>query len=358
MSQHHPIVSIIGTRPELQRVIPVLHELKRRNQQPIILYIPQKRDPDAQEMLSQSGITSFTFSQLFNKRKAGSIDTLIQTIQKKLDVIGAQTILVSGDTTVAVAACLAAQQRMIPISKIGAGFRLGDFNAAEEKNDILTDHLATNLFCFSEDARKNLIAEGVPEKKIILSGSTLIWHIHETLRSQFFRRDEKGTVLVSLHRKSNLDSKQTMEAIFHTLAQRKITATCIIHHELTQVKPPRSKYITMHTNPVSYALFIKKLAQAHYVITDSSTLAEEACFLGIPCITIASHTNRKETIDIGANILVNPNTDKKKFREELEKAIYRTNKNKRTWKFPYGDIKMTMFIANCIADTVQNKKPQ
>lgn len=352
METKHAIVSIVGTRPELQRVIPVLHELKRRIKQPVIFYIPQKADPDALEMLEKSGIVHYTFPTLFKKRKAGSIDTLIQTIQKKLAVIGAQMVLVSGDTTVAVSACLAARQSNIPISKIGAGLRLGDFNAPEEKNDILTDHLAHYLFCFSEHAKNNLIAEGVPEKKITVSGSTLIWHVHETLRSQFFRRDEKGTVLVSLHRRVYLDDKNILGTLFHTLSQKKITATCITHHELTRTKVPRSKFITTHTTPVSYPAFIKKLAAARYVITDSNTLAEEACFLGIPCITLGSHTNRPETVTVGANILVNPTVDKKVFREELEKAIYKTNKSKRNWKFPYGDIKMTMFIANCIADSI------
>jgi UDP-N-acetylglucosamine 2-epimerase (non-hydrolysing) len=354
-STTHAVVSIIGTRPELQRVIPVLHELKKRVSQPIIIYIPQKQDADAQDMLEKSGIPYTTFPTLFAKRKAGSIDTLIQTIQKKLITVEAQTVLISGDTTVAVAGCLAARQNNVPIAKIGGGFRLGDFNAPEEKNDILTDHLANSLFCFSEHSKNNLIAEGISEKKITLSGSTLIWHVHETLRSQFFRRDEKGSVLVSIHRKDHLENKSIMDTLFHTLTQKKIMATCITHHELLTVKSPRSKFITMHTTPVSYPAFIKKLAEARYVITDSNTLAEEACFLGVPCITIGSHSNRPETIAVGANILVNPTTNKKTFREELEKAIYKTNKGKKNWKFPYGDIKMTMFIANCIADTIKAK---
>ncbi len=351
-SLNHTIVSVVGTRPELQRAIPVLSELRRRVKNPMILYIPQKKDPDAIEMLEKSGIMHSILPNLFKNRKPGSIDALIQGVQKKLTAVGARTVMVSGDTTVAVSACLAARQDGVAVAKIGAGLRLGDFNAPEEKNDILTDHLATTLFCFSEAAKQNLLNEGVPEKRITVSGSTLIWHIHETLRAQHFRRDEKGVVLVSIHRKENLESKSLMPVLYRTLVQKKITATCIIHQESTGPKAPRSRYLTMHTTSVSYPAFISKLVLAKYVITDSNTLAEEACFLGVPCITIATHTNRPETVAIGANVLVNPNLDKKTFREQLETAIYRASRSKRNWKFPYGDVRMTTLIANCIADGI------
>lgn len=352
MAIYHPIISIVGTRPELQRVIPVLHELKRRIKNPAVLYIPQKPDPDALEMLEKSGITYYSFPKLFANKKPGSIDVLIQKIQQKLTELKSQALLVSGDTTVAVSGCLAAQQLRIPIAKIGAGFRIGDFNAPEEKNDLLTDHLSAVLFPFSALNKQNLINEGIPERKIIPAGSTLIWHIHETLRNQFVRRDTPSEVLISLHRSDHLESKEVMQGLFHTLTKHKINATCIVHQEFGKVKAPRSKYITIHSSPASYQSFITRLAQAKYVITDSNTIAEEACFLKVPCILIAKGSTRPETITIGACRLIDPRITKKMFQEELEKAIYISNRSKKNWTFPYGDIKMTTYIANCIADTI------
>lgn len=352
MAQHHSIVSIVGTRPELQRVIPVLHELKRRIKNPAVLYIPQKHDPDALEMLEKSGVTYYSFPKLFATKKPGSIDVIIQKVQQRFTELQTKVLLVSGDTTIAVSGCLAAQQLRIPIAKIGAGFRLGDFNAPEEKNDLLTDHLAAVLFPFSAQSKQNLLNEGIPERKIISAGSTLIWHIHETLRNQFVRRDTPGEVLISLHRSENLESKEVMQGIFHTFTKHKIHATCIVHQPLLKTKAPRSKFITMHQSPSSYQTFITRLAQAKYIITDSNTIAEEACFLKVPCILVAKGSTRPETVSVGACRLINPTTTKKVFQEELENAIYVSNRSKRNWIFPYGDIKMTTYIANCIADTI------
>ncbi len=352
MATHHSIISIVGTRPELQRVIPVLHELKRRIKNPAVIYVPQKMDPDAIEMLEKSGITYYSFPKLFANKKPGSIDSIIQKIQQKLTELRGQVLLVSGDTTVAVSGCLAARQLNIPIAKIGAGFRMGDFNAPEEKNDLLIDHLSAVLFPFSMQTKQNLLNEGIPERKIIPAGSTLIWHIHETLRNQFVRRDTPGEVIISLHRSEHLESKDVMQGIFHTLTKHKIHATAIIHQPLGKTKAPRSKYITMHSSPVSYQGFITRLAQAKYIITDSNTIAEEACFLKIPCILIGKGTTRPETVSVGAARLINPTLTKKLFQEELQKAIYVSNRSKKNWVFPYGDIKMTTYIANCIADTI------
>lgn len=232
------------------------------------------------------------------------------------------------------------------------GFRFDNFMIPEEKNNIFIDHLATRLFCFSATARNNLIQEGIDDKKIVLSGSTLIWNIHKTLRDQYFRRDEKGTALVSLHRSQLLENKKILQTFFRMITQKKIPTNFIIHRAMSE-KSPRSQYITLHTNPLSYESFIKQLAQASYIITDSSTISEEACFLGIPCITLLSKTNRPETVTVGANILVDPFQENKIFREELEKAIYLSVRKKRTWEFPYGDLKSTIIIINEIMNAVK-----
>lgn len=345
-------VCIVGTRPEIQRSLPVLEELKHSRREAFILYAPQRRDPDGLEMLNQSTISHTVLASVFKNFPPYSVHTVMTALESELLHLEPDAIIIAGDTTTAVAACLLGQKHNIPIIKIGAGFRMGNFNAPEEKNDILTDHLSSLLFCFSETARQNLLREGVPEKASIVSGSTLIGPLHEQLRSRTHKITPADPILVSIHRKETLEHTKLISALFVVLKEQDRNSIFIAHQESATSISVKTKKIYVEPEPLHAGDFLKRLSKSYAVITDSNTVAEEACYLGIPCITLANQTNRGETIAIGANYLAPLSNDLEVFKKKLHQTLGKIRLQKRDWKFPYGDLRTTKMIANHIANKI------
>lgn len=224
--------------------------------------------------------------------------------------------VVYGDVTSTLAGALAAAQHGIPVAHVEAGLRSGDRTMPEERNRILTDHVADVLFTPSTDANRNLAREGLPSDRIHLVGNvmidTLVRLLPRTDTGVVLRRfgipAEAPYILVTLHRPATVDDAEGFRRVLAVLAD--------LSTRLPVVFPlhPRSRARLdgrcpsgpgLHlTEPLGYLDFLSLEKAAAVVVTDSGGVQEETTYLGVPCITVRDTTERPVTVTSGTNTVV------------------------------------------------------
>jgi UDP-N-acetylglucosamine 2-epimerase (non-hydrolysing) len=222
--------------------------------------------------------------------------------------------VVYGDVNSTAAAALVAGKLGIRVAHVEAGLRSGDRSMPEEINRIVTDRIADLLLTPSRDADEALRREGEPDAEIVFVGNVMIDSLHYALpaaRAAAFREKvgaDGETVVVTLHRPSNVDEPARLAAIAAALRE--------VADERRVVFPvhPRTRKrlcdaglelgcVTV-LEPVAYLEMLDLVAGAYAVITDSGGLQEETTALGVPCLTVRENTERPVTITEGTNRLV------------------------------------------------------
>ena len=242
-------------------------------------------------------------------------------LERKPDVVMAY-----GDVNSTVAAALVCAKLLVPVAHVEAGLRSHDRAMPEEINRLLTDQLSNLLFTPSSDGDKNLQREGIPAERIRLVGNVMIDTLVHLL-PRALERDQKEFpeqyALVTLHRPSNVDDPEMLRPILSSLHSvgRELPIIFPVHPRTRQ----RISDFGMATDglqlcsPLSYLEFLALEARAKVVITDSGGIQEETTFLGIPCLTLRSNTERPVTVEIGTNTLIGGDMDK--FRAELANIL-------------------------------------
>ena len=226
-------------------------------------------------------------------------------------------ILVYGDVNSTVAAALVCSKLLIRVAHVEAGLRSFDRTMPEEINRIVTDQLADLLFTPSEDGDGNLQREGISPEKIHRVGNVMIDSLIQLLPAavQCPKNGFSGRyALVTLHRPSNVDGSAVLKSILESLLQ--------VNEHLEVVFPvhPRTrqrlaefgvKLDKIHLlEPLPYIEFLALQRSATVVITDSGGIQEETTYLGVPCLTMRSNTERPVTVSMGTNVLVGQDGNK------------------------------------------------
>ena len=241
-------------------------------------------------------------------------------LQENPDVV-----LVQGDTNTVLAGALAASKLDIKVGHIEAGLRSYDRTMPEETNRILTDHMSNYLFAVGPNQEKILKDENIKPNCIYTVGNTISDSLFQHIKIAEQKSDilqslslqPKGYYLVTAHRASNVDNSANLLELLdlfeqlHTKFKQKIVWPI---HPRTQSKLKDfgitvPDYLAL-IPPVGYLDFIKLQQNAEIILTDSGGIQEEACLLGIPCITLRENTERPESVEVGANILVGRDADK------------------------------------------------
>ncbi len=224
-------------------------------------------------------------------------------------------VVVYGDVNSTVAAALVCSKLSVKVAHVEAGLRSGDWSMPEEINRRVTDVLADVLFTPSLDGNENLRAEGVAPHKVHFVGNVMIDTLVRLLPltdSAAMRRRlglDGQFVLVTLHRPSNVDEPSALNAILAALSDLAKHATVVFPiHPRTRTRlqqvgfsPPDGLLLV---EPVGYLEFLALQREASVVVTDSGGIQEETTFLGVPCITARTNTERPITVTEGTNILV------------------------------------------------------
>lgn len=229
-------------------------------------------------------------------------------------------IVVVGDVNSTAACAMVGAKLWIPVVHLEAGLRSGDRSMPEEINRLVTDAIADLLWTPSPDADQNLAREGVPADKIDRIGNIMI-DSFEMLRDKIEAADSlreldlepNDYALVTLHRPSNVDGAEALEAIVDALiAVSRDTRVAFVAHPRTikglQAFGLRDRLAdtpqVLLLDPLPYVQFMKLVTRARMIITDSGGLQEETTYLGVPCLTLRENTERPITLTEGTNKLV------------------------------------------------------
>jgi UDP-N-acetylglucosamine 2-epimerase (non-hydrolysing) len=328
------ILIVFGTRPEAIKMAPVVTALQQsKTVQVKVCVTAQHRQmldqvlelfeikPDFDLNIMQPGqdLTDITANILLGLREI--------LAQNSFDMV-----LVHGDTTTSFAASLAAFYQKIPVGHVEAGLRTGDIYAPfpEEMNRRLTGRIADFHFAPTDGARINLLAEGISEKQIYVTGNTVIDALLQianrltndvTLRTAFDKQFEfidanKRLILVTGHRRENFG--EGFENICHALADiatRNDVQIVYPVHLNPNVQEPVNLILKDISNvhliaPLDYLPFVYLMNRSTLLITDSGGVQEEAPSLGKPVLVMRDTTERPEAVDAGTVILVGTNKQK------------------------------------------------
>ena len=334
------ILNIVGARPNLVKIAPLLREMRRHAEiEPILVHTGQHYD----EKLSDVFFRQMGIPEPDVNLEVGSGSHAWQTaeILKKIELILIERkpdcVLVVGDVNSTVAASLAAAKLGIPVVHVEAGLRSFDRTMPEEINRIVTDALSDYLFVTEEDAIENLIREGKHRDRIYLVGNVMIDALKQFLpvaqKSKI--AEELGLAgpngaqpqqyaLLTLHRPSNVDAPETLAALLQAIAEiaNKIPVIFPVHprtKERLSAAAAKNLEGIRFVPPLGYLDFLSLMSRARLVLTDSGGIQEETTALGVPCLTLRENTERPVTVTEGTNELVGQ--DPKKIVEAANKIL-------------------------------------
>lgn len=317
------VLNVVGARPNLMKIAPLVEEMERH--------------PDIQQLLLHTGqhyddkMSGIFFEQLDIPQPdvylgVGSGSHAEQTarvmvkFEKALAEIQPDAVVTVGDVNSTLACALTAAKLWIPVAHVEAGLRSFDRRMPEEVNRIVTDALSEFLFTTSRDANRNLEREGIPADKIFFVGNVMI----DTLlkyRNQAralatparFDLEPGGYALLTLHRPSNVDVRETFSGILAALVtiQKALPILFPAHprtlkriQEFAFAERLRAASSLHVIEPLGYLEFLDLMLHSKLVLTDSGGIQEETTILGVPCLTLRENTERPITISEGTNTLV------------------------------------------------------
>jgi UDP-N-acetylglucosamine 2-epimerase (non-hydrolysing) len=228
-------------------------------------------------------------------------------------------VIVVGDVNSTIACALTAVKLGIPVAHVEAGLRSFDRTMPEEINRIATDAIADYFFVTEPSGVENLRREGAPPERIFLVGNTMIDSLLFALPKARAHpiRERLGVaprqyVVVTLHRPSNVDDPVRLRLLLEILAELAQWRTVLFPaHPRTRQAVERfglsPLLAPLHVlPPLSYVEFLALVLEADFVLTDSGGIQEETTYLGIPCVTLRTSTERPITCQLGTNQLVPP----------------------------------------------------
>jgi UDP-N-acetylglucosamine 2-epimerase (non-hydrolysing) len=323
MSRPLKVINIVGARPNLPKIAPLIRQMRWHPEiEPILVHTGQHYDEQLSDIFfRQMGIPAPDVNLAVGSGShAAQTAEVLKRVEPVLLAHQPDLVLVVGDVNSTIAVSLAAVKLGIPVAHVEAGLRSFDRSMPEEINRVLTDAIADYLFVTEEDAIAHLLQEGRPRASIHLVGNVMIDSLrhflpiaqesgigHELGLKQ--GQDWRRYAVLTLHRPSNVDSLDTLTGLLdaidavaadvpvifpvHPRTQQRLTQAGRTHHPQLRL-----------TQPIGYLDFLCLLSKATLVLTDSGGIQEETTALGVPCLTLRENTERPVTISEGTNLLV------------------------------------------------------
>lgn len=351
------ICIILGTRPEIIKLSPIIRELQHRNSDFFIIHSNQHYSEKMDKIFFDElelpqpkynlEIGSCTHGQMTG-RMVEKIETIL--LEEK-----PQWVIVQGDTNTVMAGALAASKIGIKVGHVEAGLRSYDRTMPEEINRIVTDNISNALFCPTEKQKEILLKEGINPSKIFVTGNTIVDAVYGNIEllnkhSELNHYKNEEYFLLTLHRPSNVDDKNNLTEILSAITEVSIKYNCPVYFPIHPRTKKQIENFNIEINqkqikimdPVGYLEMLALETNAKLIFTDSGGIQEEACILHVPSITLRENTERPETLDVGASILAGHNKDK-----IINGAEDMMNVDKG-WKNPFGTGKSSKQIFNLI----------
>lgn len=311
------ILTLLGTRPEiirLSRIIPLLDKICDHQ----VVHTGQNYSPSLNRIFFEQLKLREPDKVLESKSETlmGQVAQILVGAEKAIQDFQPDRLLLLGDTNSALSA-LVAKRYGIPVFHMEAGNRCFDDRVPEEVNRRVIDHSSDILMPYTENSRQNLLAEGIPGHRILVTGNP----IYEVLNEYQFEIDHSAILsqlgvskqryfLVTLHRQENVDELDRlagfMGALNALVQEYQYPLICSAHPRMTD----KLQSLNMELHPLVRLLepmglfdFVHLEKNAFCVLTDSGTVQEECCIFNVPNVTLRDVTERPETLEVGSNVL-------------------------------------------------------
>lgn len=339
---------VLGTRPEIIKLSPIIRRCESYEYSFSIVHTGQHYDDNLNRVFFEQLELPEPDTNLAVGSKPPGQQTgeMIAGIERELNRIDPDVVLVQGDTNSVLAGAVATCKHSANLGHVEAGLRSFDRNMPEEINRVLSDHAADYMFAPTEKSKELLLEEGLSESRIVVTGNTIvdavqdIKHISDE-KSDVLERLNISTdeyILATVHRTENVDNEERFRGIINGIQS---FAEAISKLAIYPIHPRAAKQIDEFEieipetirliDPQDFLDFLKLERNAHIVFTDSGGVQEETCILGVPCVTVRNNTERPESVSVGANVLAgtDPETIVNKGKEMAQR--------KTNWENPYGD---------------------
>ncbi|GAB4504740.1 MAG: UDP-N-acetylglucosamine 2-epimerase (non-hydrolyzing) [Anaerolineales bacterium] len=307
------IASIVGARPQFVKAAPLSRALATVFDEKLI-HTGQHYDYGMSDVFfEQLGIAPHYNLGVGSGSHAGQTGGMMIALERLLDEMKPDLVLVYGDTNSTLAGALVAAKARIPLAHVEAGLRSYNRAMPEEINRVVADHLSDILFCPTDVAVQNLAKEGIRQNVHQVGDvmyDALLYNLAQARGRSTILADldlQSGKyALVTVHRAANTDHPANMTAILTALGRLPTRIVFPLH--------PRTRKLLAHyglsappnvslLEPVGYFDMLILEENADCILTDSGGMQKEAYLLGVRCITLRDETEWVETVQAGWNTL-------------------------------------------------------
>lgn len=360
------VMTVFGTRPEAIKMAPLITELKNNDKyfEEVTVVTGQHREM-LDQVLRVFGITpDYDLNIMRAKQTLNDITVnILQKLDKIIDDVRPDIILVHGDTTTTFASSIAAFYHNVVIGHVEAGLRTWNKNSPypEEINRQVTDVLSDLYFAPTLQSKKNLLAENHDKKNIFITGNTAIDALKQTVSDKYHHNvldeisSENKLLLVTMHRREN--QGQPMREVFSAIRD-----VVLNNEDIEVVYPVHLSPVVQQIahevlgginrvhliSPLDVVDFHNLSARSYFIMTDSGGVQEEAPSLGKPVLVLRDTTERPEGVISGTLRLVG--TDFTTVKNEMNKLLNNKSEYNKMAdsKNPYGDGKASRRIVKAI----------
>lgn len=339
------IAIILGTRPEIIKLSPIIRECEQQGIDYFIVHTNQHYSVGMDRVFFEElklPLPKYNLN-VHDLGQGAMVGNMLIALEPILLDEQPDWILVQGDTNTVLSGALSAAKLGIRLGHVEAGLRSYDRSMPEEVNRVITDHLADALFCPTPDSADILSSEGIDHAKIVVTGNTIVEAVTENLKlaetgKHLAIDKDQDYFLLTMHRPSNVDNQAKLSKLISALENLAKKHGCPIIfpiHPRTKAAITRFRLTLDQSKinliePTGYLDMLLLEKHAKLILTDSGGLQEEACILKVPCVTLRDNTERPETITAGANMLYGGE-------QQLESSVGEMLKKARNWPNPYGD---------------------
>lgn len=369
------VIVLFGTRPEIIKLSPVIHELRKKSLETIVVSSSQHKQllkPFLKTL--QIEIDRDLGVMRPNQTPNEVCARVMANLDKILAAESPDLIVVQGDTTTALAGALAGFNRRIPVGHVEAGLRSGNIMSPfpEEMNRRLISQIASLHFAATERNRRSLLSENVPSEKVFVTGNPVVDSLKYMLKNlkptpeitELIKNTKgKKRLLLTTHRRESFGSTMTanLKVLKEFVDKRKDVCLFFPVHPNPNVKKVAHKIMggseRIHLlEPLDYSDFLAVMKSAWLIVSDSGGVQEEAPSLGKPLLVLRSNTERPEAIRAGVSKLIGNSPG------SLKQLLYE-NYSVETWinsvqevANPFGDGRSAARIVKIIVENLAPRK--
>ncbi|WP_082224576.1 non-hydrolyzing UDP-N-acetylglucosamine 2-epimerase [Halolamina rubra] len=342
------VTIVLGTRPEIIKLSPVIRECERREVDYTLLHTGQHYSDSLDTVFFEQlelPVPDYNL-EVGSKSQGKQTGEMMSGIEEKLLEEESDVLVVQGDTNSVLAGAIAASKLDTELAHVEAGLRSFDREMPEETNRVLTDHVGDYLFAPTEQSADHLLSEGIPEERIHVVGNTVVDAVQQNSDLAREKSDvleelgvERGKYfLLTAHRANNVDDPSRFSSLLSGVSE----AAESFEREVIYPIHPRARNtldgagIDAPDNirliePQDYLDFLTLQSGTELIFTDSGGVQEEACILGVPCVTLRDSTERPETVEVGGNVLSDIAS------ESIKRGANKMYSKEGNWENPFGD---------------------